>query len=393
MDEFNKVLESKSNEVFLNYFQNDYNCVFVIENNLFWKNIDIIVKNYKNITLNYIIKKLLKIDINFINPKNFIKLVNLGFSKILCVNILSFLKKNNINLNEYLRACFKNKSSINILNYLIYDACCNEKFLDIYNNVDYVVLNFDELISYIDLFKKNDEVYNKLTEYINKHQYIYLRNILKSSLNINTKRIEEEKIMPYFNEIIKEVLKYENVNCSDIKLIGEGGSSRVYQIGNKILKLGRGRLGFKIKNNKRFLRPLLREKVNSVFAGTLFYIEITEKVETGNITYEDAYQVYKELRDEGLVWIDCYPSNIGRLEKSNKVYFDNQIDPVSSAINYNGDIDDELGQGELVILDNELIFSEEEFLEKLGFNYEYDENICIYEKRYQKERNKKTINF
>ena len=30
MDEFNKVLESKSNEVFLNYFQNDYNCVFVI---------------------------------------------------------------------------------------------------------------------------------------------------------------------------------------------------------------------------------------------------------------------------------------------------------------------------------------------------------------------------
>lgn len=387
LDKFDSALESGNKIKFLNYFQDKKNCEFVIKNNLFWKNIYIINCYFNKNVVKIIVEKLLNVNINFINPNNFIELININCDNSFCIQVLTYLKNNNINLNEYLDILANNNAPFEIIKFLVSDVCKNE------DNIDNFVKNFSELINYIDLFKDDEKIYKKISDSINNHEYMFLENILVYSLTLNSKEIEEERIMPYFKRIVDEVLDYEGIKCSDIRLIGEGGSSCVYKIGNKVLKLGRNRLGFKIDNNKRFLRPLLREDIKSLKDGTLFFIEITEKVKTENITYEDVYQIYKELRDEGLVWVDCYSQNLGRLEKSNKIYFGEQINPVSSAINYNTESFDELEKRELVILDNELILPEKDFIDKFGFFDEENKTLYSYEKRYQKERNKKTINF
>lgn len=387
LDKFDSALESGNKIKFLNYFQDKKNCEFVIKNNLFWKNIYIINCYFNKNVVKIIVEKLLNVNINFINPNNFIELININCDNSFCIQVLTYLKNNNINLNEYLDILANNNAPFEIIKFLVSDVCKNE------DNIDNFVKNFSELINYIDLFKDDEKIYKKISDSINNHEYMFLENILVYSLTLNSKEIEEERIMPYFKRIVDEVLDYEGIKCSDIRLIGEGGSSCVYKIGNKVLKLGRNRLGFKIDNNKRFLRPLLRENIKSLKDGTLFFIEITEKVKTENITYEDVYQIYKELRDEGLVWVDCYSQNLGRLEKSNKIYFGEQINPVSSAINYNTESFDELEKRELVILDNELILPEKDFIDKFGFFDEENKTLYSYEKRYQKERNKKTINF
>lgn len=45
-------------------------------------------------------------------------------------------------------------------------------------------------------------------------------------------------------------------------------------------------------------------------------------VDTLSVGLKDAYDMYKELRDQGLIWKDCDPDNIGRLIKDNQIYFE-----------------------------------------------------------------------
>lgn len=389
LDEFNSILEKGNKIELLNYFEEENNCKFIIDNKLFLEKINIISKYFnKNITKS-VIKKLLKSNINFINSNNFIELINMNFDTDFYIQLLTYLKNNDICLEKYLDVLTRNKIPFDIIKFLVYEACRNKY------DIDNFVISFNELILYLDYFKKDEKIYNVLSNSINRQENIFLKNILIYSLNISSKEIEEEKIMPYFKRIVDEVLEYEGKMCSDIRLIGEGGSSCVYKMGNKVLKLGRSRLGFKIDNNKRFLCPLLRQDIKSIKDDTLFFIEITEKVKTDNISEEDAYSIYKELRDEGLVWLDCYPANLGRLIKPNKIYFKDELNPFKEAINYNTDLKEELDSGELVILDNELIFKEKDFFDKFGFSideFNGNDTIFMYENRYQKEK-KRTINF
>ena len=118
----------------------------------------------------------------------------------------------------------------------------------------------------------------------------------------------------------------------------------------------------------------------------LFCIEITEFVDTKNITKEDVYFIYKELRGCGFVWTDCKEDNIGRLLKDNKVYFKG-IDKVDkNATGYINDNIEILKKGDLVIIDNDYIYNEEDFfnnnhLVTSGYFYEF-------EQRYRNEHNK-----
>ena len=59
-----------------------------------------------------------------------------------------------------------------------------------------------------------------------------------------------------------------------------------------MLKIGRRREVFTKKNNKRFLQPLYREEIlDKDELNFLFCIEITERVDTTNITKEDEYLI------------------------------------------------------------------------------------------------------
>jgi len=58
--------------------------------------------------------------------------------------------------------------------------------------------------------------------------------------------------------IIKELLESENVSWLDVKKLGGGAYSFVYQIGDKVLKIGATRETYNIPNHTRILQPLTR---------------------------------------------------------------------------------------------------------------------------------------
>ena len=236
---------------------------------------------------------------------------------------------------------------------------------------------------------KKYNIYTELIDLINKritnNKEMISDEILTTMISFGC--IKDDIIRNTMFYIVKELSENENINYQDICILSKSGAySTVYQIGDKVIKIGRKRGVFTKINNKRFLQPLYRDEVlDKNESDFLFCIEITEKVDTDNITKEDVYQIYKELRDQGLIWTDCKEDNLGRLLKDNKVYF-RGIDKVDKvATGYLNDIDEILKKGDLVIIDNDYIYNEEEYFKNnyLAPSEYFDE----FEKRYRSEYN------
>lgn len=386
------ITKTSSQDFLVNIMNNNEFSNYLIENKLIWKHFDRIRNVYGPDTCFQIIK-LLSIKSNkFISDDIYIIFEYDYFDKEmfeLLFNFLEFNEKiNRSDLNNLLEYIIKNKSKY--INYEFIDYLLNSK----YKNV--VVNNFERILDncyyLLDLKKiiKVKSLLERYNSYINNKPDNIIYEILVKGFNLNLEEIKNEKIFDTIKLIIDELLNYQNLNYSDIYFIGYGAYNFVVSIGSKVLKLGQKREMFKIDNNKRFLKPILRTQINKLNSEEILgCLEITEKVSTKNITEKDVYILYKELRDKGYIWIDCKKDNVGRLLKDNKIYF-NDLDPTLSAINYNTNNNEELNEGELVIIDNDYIYSEKEF-DSLPQNaqYNYMENIENYEAKYQNEINRR----
>ena len=114
----------------------------------------------------------------------------------------------------------------------------------------------------------------------------------------------------------------------------------------------------------------------------MFCLEISEAVDMSNITNKDVYEVYKDLRDDGIIWADAKISNVGRLIFDNKIHFDgiDYVDKVGTG--YLTDADYSLKKGSLVVVDNDQMYDEDEI------DYIQNDNFIPFELRYQSEKNK-----
>ncbi len=108
--------------------------------------------------------------------------------------------------------------------------------------------------------------------------------------------------------------------------IKSGHYSTVFSIGNKVIKLGRYRVTKQFPNNPYIVTPLLRKSI--LMDNINFFIEVVEKVDTTNkdVTYEDLYNLYKHIRDLGLIWTDVAKRNVGRLLKDNIIHWKSNLD-------------------------------------------------------------------
>lgn len=200
--------------------------------------------------------------------------------------------------------------------------------------------------------------------------------------------------------IIDELAKSENCRLIDINYLSSGSYSTVYEVGNQVLKIGGPRETYEIPNHTRILQPLTRtnfidEKDNSIFA----CIEIAEKVERldkglGMAEYieaeqakkEDLYEIYKELRQEGIIWTDVRLKNIGRIHNTNtaeKVLNGENINVSHNSVGFTDEIKGkEIVSGDFVIIDTDYIYNEDNpniSWPGAGFASEF-------EKRWQQER-------
>lgn len=237
----------------------------------------------------------------------------------------------------------------------------------IYNNFDYVIKNYSmkKIISIYMSMKLNSEMKGKINNYFNEKKGEFLSEILYKSLSKDSKeKIGKEKfnlLLKHVTNIVNIVLDQEKLKVTDIKILESGSFSNVIGIGNTIIKLGKSRKTFNIPNDERILQPYLRRDLNKEF-GIDATIEVSDKVETDIILDEnELYNIYKEIRNRGIICADMKYSNIGKLIKDNSPRNNEKNGMI-------GNVTNTLKAGDYVILDTDFIYKENDPNIKYGNN-------------------------
>lgn len=225
------------------------------------------------------------------------------------------------------------------------------------------------------------------------------RQLFKNNKEVTNDEILQQMIA----KLIEELCTHENLEIEDIKYGGSGFYSFNIKIGDYILKLGDDRRTEYIPNDKRIIKPLLRQQTNIENKKDVpnMFLEIQNVVDTSwyydleeNEIKEQLYIIYKELRDRGIIWTDIKPQNVGKLLKPNKENFEikvlnengeiekKELQSSNYAVSAIGDMPDEiLNIGELVIIDTDYIYRKDQNKYKSPKGSYYEE----FEKRYNKE--------
>ena len=197
--------------------------------------------------------------------------------------------------------------------------------------------------------------------------------------------IEDNTTLKMLEIIYKELMNKQNLSIKNIELLGRGQYNSNYKIGQFVLKIGETRQTKEIPYHRRILQPIIRQDT-SPFNENNLYLEIQNEVDskwyegmTEQQIEEELYRIYKEMRTDGVIWTDIKKENIGRLIKPNKTnYYTESLEgdiekPHTLQItqkelvvsdNSVGIFDRKneecLETGELVILDTDYIFKEED---------------------------------
>lgn len=240
-------------------------------------------------------------------------------------------------------------------------------------HVPSMIMYSKDLLELRSFTNKYKEIINK---YINSNPSKLIISLFKRRFEID----ENSYIVNLISYILGEICDNEHVRLSDIELIGVGAFSNVYALGDKIIKIGNTRNVIKLRDNPYILRPLIRKEL--VDKNVKVFFEITEKVDNTKVSEDDLYSIYKKIRDLKLVWSDVSIENIGRLIKDNCIHWNCDLNPVADSLNLKeSNSTTILKRGELVLLDADNIYEEDEVLETGRV-----EKRKVLEKRYQGER-------
>lgn len=279
----------------------------------------------------------------------------------------------------FLKASISKKVSIS---FYYFDLSKEEQNI-IEDNISSIIEYSTYLISLRDQVKSNNSK-EIICDYMNQHP----KQVVESILNYrNSSFIQNQDFVTFLTLLFMDIADSEQVPISNIQYIGMGGYSIVFQLENKIIKLGENRGTKTLPNNPYIIQPLLRKTVK--IGNDELFIEVTEKVETlkgdFNELNEEVYQLYKKIRNLGLVWTDVNIRNVGRLLKDNVIHWKEELQPTDETLEFSSFHGNQvLKAGELVLLDADYIF------------LEHDEKIIVpenakiiyreFEERYQQEK-------
>lgn len=300
-----------------------------------------------------------------------------------------------------------------------YDAytgfLCFEYFLEVVEE-DFIEKHEDKIVQALTLFMRknkpesfdrgimenesNDDLENivnglgagaKKSKKINQLLEDNKNYIVSLFTGISIDDLKKYGLLDYYIKIIEDIRRNEGVDFSAMSCRC-GGTANVLIIGDKAIKTGFRDGRPDLPYDKRILQPIKIDRdIPTVYrAGKKIFLEIYERVDTKNITEEDAYEIFKELLQRNILWADPKARNLGRLIKPNIRHLDNASagfkeensyvdgDKIRIQSNYN---DNEiLGPGELVICDLQYIYSiagfdidsviEEEFNKDSDFSFD-----------------------
>lgn len=275
------------------------------------------------------------------------------------IKLTSFLLKNNL----YIDKVYQN-----------FDNIISNNIKDLYELKKQGTLNKETSTKISKIVQNNEEYLNNTIEDILKEIYGEKFNNKDFKVGIDTIKI-----------IIKELCQNENKTYGDIEYLGKGTFSYVLAVGDKVLKIGIKRYTDSFPNNPYIITPLLRESIKINKENKIF-LEVTERVDTKTeVTTEELYQLYKKIRDLGLVWTDVAKRNVGRLKKDNIVHWNTPLSPTDEALELKKYINaSQLKKGDLIILDADHIYEGYKYnLTNKGFEDRYQEELKEKNKYYE----------
>ena len=215
----------------------------------------------------------------------------------------------------------------------------------IYDNIKKIVYNCDNILSLKEGIKDNNESLKYVNEYIDN-------NPLKLTEGITYQVFGEHDNITSEIILLMLVLYKDNVKYSQINYISKGLTSFVYEVGNIILKIQTNRNTNIIYDNPYINKSIVFKEIENKFCN--YYIEISMKADTKRkVSHEQLYDLYKNIRDLGLIWTDVSFRNVGYLNDK------------------------------LVIIDTDYIYKENEDYKHTNGSYSKE-----YEKKYRLEKQK-----
>ena len=280
--------------------------------------------------------------------------------------------------------------------YIFYALCCQlnigesqlENFIDglIANNeFNYICDNMEQIILSKDIiYLTKNEILKKLQQSAPK-KFHEMHSLIVTRLFYPENKDVDNRTINALTQIVEEISENEKADISELEEIGHGTFSTAYRLGNKVIKFGKTRETYHIPYHRRIIQPLIRRKISSDYSD--IYLEISEYLEPdGSITNEDVYSIYKELRDDGIIWADPKIENLGRLQKENIIHYNEPLYVADSSLGFDTPRQNEvpLQKGEIVIIDTDLLYPANTFdINSSDINYGID--FPEYEKRYQNE--------
>lgn len=120
-----------------------------------------------------------------------------------------------------------------------------------------------------------------------------------------------ESSLQKFNDIINVLDLHNN---SKIIKVGHGTYSCVYTVNNKIIKIGFYKLNKLIINHPKIIKVYFKDNIQLLHNNNIIRvgIEIQDIASlNNNLDINLLYNLYKSLRDDGILWTDVKSDNVG----------------------------------------------------------------------------------
>ena len=160
-----------------------------------------------------------------------------------------------------------------------------------------------------------------------------------------------DELLSVVEGIVDRILEKENCKITDVKILMSGRYSNVLSIGDYVIKVGIPRKTFNMPNHERILQPYLRRELRDD-NGVGATIEVCDRVDTNiSLSEDEIYEIYRDMREKGIICGDLKYDNIGRLLKDNTP----RNNPRNGMM---GNVSETLKEGEYVLIDTDFVFRE-----------------------------------
>lgn len=224
----------------------------------------------------------------------------------------------------------------------------------------YIELRKEDRLS-LDQLQKINELYEKYKEHFARVMLdtALFKKMENADSYIPKEREDIERYVPAFLGILDGTLQEQGRKFSTVNLVHDAWYSSVFQIGNKILKIGTPRRTYEIPNHRRILQPFIRENFETRDGIPFACVELSEAVVPQKlINYNIVYGIYKELRESGIVWGDAKFENLGVLNDINLPKYKREVFQNNPEfVGLNGETEGApLEMGDYVIIDTDFLY-------------------------------------